>query len=483
MSGSFESQGIATQGGVGVLGAGGGGGGGTGNVVGPASATDGAVAKFDGTTGKLLKDGVVLGTLATQNGTFSGTSSGTNTGDQTNITGNAATVTTNANLTGPVTSVGNATTIANDVALPGNPTTTTQVISDSSTKVATTAFVQSLVNTIPAKEACKYASTAALPTVVYANGTAGVGATLTGFSVGAISLDSGSPSVTDRVLIKNQASTFQNGIYTVTAAGSGIAVFVLTRTTDFDQAAEIKTGASVFITAGTTLASTTWDVSSADSPVMGTDAITFAQSAAGSVAISNVTGLGANIATALAVAVGSAGAPQLNNGSGANLTSLAPANFAAGVLGANVTIGESVGQIVFDAALSADGTWSGIQRTGTAGETLAFGDCCYFKAADSRWWLGKADAASTSGEVMLGMCVLAGAAAAATNMLLFGIIRADTKFPTFTISVPVHLSAATGGAVVVAAPTGTDSVTRRLGFADTADSFFFNPSNDYYSHV
>lgn len=39
--------------------------------------------------------------------------SGTNTGDQTNISGNAATVTTNANLTGPVTSTGNATAIAN----------------------------------------------------------------------------------------------------------------------------------------------------------------------------------------------------------------------------------------------------------------------------------------------------------------------------------------------------------------------------------
>lgn len=48
----------------------------------------------------------------TFSGTFSGTSSGTNTGDQTNITGNAATVTTNANLTGDVTSVGNATTYA-----------------------------------------------------------------------------------------------------------------------------------------------------------------------------------------------------------------------------------------------------------------------------------------------------------------------------------------------------------------------------------
>ncbi len=57
------------------------------------------------------------------------------------ITGNAATVTTNANLTGDVTSSGNATTIKTDVALAGNPTTTTQAASNSSTRIATTAFV------------------------------------------------------------------------------------------------------------------------------------------------------------------------------------------------------------------------------------------------------------------------------------------------------------------------------------------------------
>ncbi len=45
----------------------------TGDVVGPGSATDGAVAAYDGTTGKLLKDGVVLGTVATLD---SGTGSG-----------------------------------------------------------------------------------------------------------------------------------------------------------------------------------------------------------------------------------------------------------------------------------------------------------------------------------------------------------------------------------------------------------------------
>lgn len=42
---------------------------GAGDVVGPASATDGAVALFDGTTGKVLKNGVVLGSAATTNST------------------------------------------------------------------------------------------------------------------------------------------------------------------------------------------------------------------------------------------------------------------------------------------------------------------------------------------------------------------------------------------------------------------------------
>lgn len=74
---------------------------------------DGGLVWTAATGAATTRTGLGLGTLATQSGTFSGTSSGTNTGDQTNISGNAATVTTNANLTGPVTSVGNATAIAN----------------------------------------------------------------------------------------------------------------------------------------------------------------------------------------------------------------------------------------------------------------------------------------------------------------------------------------------------------------------------------
>ena len=128
---------------------------GTGNVIGPASATDNALARFDGTTGKLIQNSVVtvddttgnmagVGTLTVGGAlTYGGvtlTNNVTGTGKMvldsspilvtpnlgtpstlvgTNITGTASnltagTVTTNANLTGEVTSVGNATTIAAD---------------------------------------------------------------------------------------------------------------------------------------------------------------------------------------------------------------------------------------------------------------------------------------------------------------------------------------------------------------------------------
>lgn len=183
----------------------------------------------------------------------------------------------------------NGTTGSGAVVLAGSPTLTTAVLgsstattqtpSDNSTKVATTAYVDNAVLGQRQKEAVKYASVAALPAIVYANGSSGVGATLTGVALAAISLDSSSPGIGDRVLIKNQVSTFQNGIYTVTQTGSGIAVFILTRATDFDQASDIQTGDSVFVTAGSTLANTTWTYNGIDSPVMGTNAITFVQAA------------------------------------------------------------------------------------------------------------------------------------------------------------------------------------------------------------
>jgi hypothetical protein len=201
------------------------------------------------------------------------------------------------------------------IALKSNTATNTQAVGDNSTYVATTAFVTQALRGQNYKEAAKYATTVALPTVVYANGSSGVGATLTGFAVGALGIDSASPAVADRILVKDQAAQEQNGIYTVTATGSGIAVFVMTRALDYNQAAEINTGDTLFVTSGTVNSVTTWAYSGIDGPTMGTDAIMFVQVAGQG----TITGGAGITVTGNSVAV--TGYPALDGSAITNLTS------------------------------------------------------------------------------------------------------------------------------------------------------------------
>ena len=62
----------------------------------------------------------------------------------------------------------------------------------------------------------------------------------------------------------------------------------------------------------------------------------------------------------------------------------------------------------------------------------------------------------------------------ACTLLLSGIIRADAKFPTFTVNNPIYVSE-TAGAVTQTQPTTTDAVIRIVGAALTADEMFFRP--------
>lgn len=132
--------------------------------------------------------------------------------------------------------------------------------------------------------------------------------------------------------------------------------------------------------------------------------------------------------------------------------------------------------IILDAALSADGKYSGIVETGTAGTTLAFGDVVYQAVADGRWELAKADAESTA-KHRLGICVQAAASdGSATTILLYGKVRADTAFPTFTKYAPVFISAATAGDLTSTAPTGTTGyIVRCVGHAISGDELHFSP--------
>ena len=156
-----------------------------------------------------------------------------------------------------------------------------------STAAAMKAYIDSVARGLNIQGSCVAASTTAL-TVTYDNGASGVGATLTNAGVqAAISLDGASPTAGQRVLIKNQASTLQNGIFTVTTVGSGATNWVLTRATDFDTPAEIQPGDLVILTGGTTQTNSSW-LQTATVITIGTDDIAFIQfSASVPVSVSN----------------------------------------------------------------------------------------------------------------------------------------------------------------------------------------------------
>jgi hypothetical protein len=121
--------------------------------------------------------------------------------------------------------------------------------------------------------------------VIYNNGTAGVGATLTADTNRSIStLDGESVVVGERILMKNQTDAKQNGIYVLTNAGSGSTPWVMTRATDADNnpSGEMKTGDFTFVQRGTVNASVGYINNSTANPiVIGTDNISYTEFNAG----------------------------------------------------------------------------------------------------------------------------------------------------------------------------------------------------------
>jgi hypothetical protein len=182
-------------------------------------------------------------------------------------------------------------------------------------------YVDGIASGINAHDAAKYATTAALGTTgnlvggtittTYNNNTTGVGATLTiatSSNWTAITIDGQSLSVNDRVLIKNQVSALQNGIYTVTSVGAvgNTTSFVFTRATDSDHTPELSAGDLVYVVAGTANVGTSW-VITASITTVGTDAINWAQFAG---AASNTAGAGL-VANGSAFDVGTASSARI----------------------------------------------------------------------------------------------------------------------------------------------------------------------------
>jgi len=151
------------------------------------------------------------------------------------------------------------------------------------TDIVNKTYADTIASGINFHQAVRLATTTTLPAYVYNNGASGVGATITGVANGALSIDGVAAVVGNRVLIKNEISAAEayNGVYTVTQVGSGVAVYILTRATDYNTAGsgvnQIDQGDFFLVTAGTTLANTSF-VQQTPLPItVGTTGLTFIQ--------------------------------------------------------------------------------------------------------------------------------------------------------------------------------------------------------------
>lgn len=119
----------------------------------------------------------------------------------------------------------------------------------------------------------------------------------------------------DRVLVKNQSTASQNGIYSYNSGGGW------TRTTDANTTGQITASTALFVDDGTVNGGTQWRCSNTTTPTIGTDPITFAQFGA---AVSYSNGFGLNLSgtvfslnTAVAVTKYAA---DIGNGSATSIT-------------------------------------------------------------------------------------------------------------------------------------------------------------------
>lgn len=137
---------------------------------------------------------------------------------------------------------------------------------------ATKAYADAIASGLSLRASCRVATTADLNATYNAGGK-----TLTCNVNGAISQDGVSLTTNDRIVVKDQTTGQENGIYTVTTVGDGGNPFVLTRATDNDTSAEMVSGVYTFVTSGTTHAATGFVLTTADPITLDTTALSFTQ--------------------------------------------------------------------------------------------------------------------------------------------------------------------------------------------------------------
>jgi hypothetical protein len=145
------------------------------------------------------------------------------------------------------------------------------------TDAATKGYVDSVKQALDIKDSVKLATTANLA-AAYNNGSSGVGATLTMDASGTVTIDGVVTAADDRVLIKDQSTAAQNGIYKVTTAGAVGVAGVFTRVEDADSSSEVTGGLFTFVEAGSSNADNAYVLTSVTgTATIGSDALSFSQ--------------------------------------------------------------------------------------------------------------------------------------------------------------------------------------------------------------
>ncbi len=146
--------------------------------------------------------------------------------------------------------------------------------------MATEDFVSSSGLGVDWKDSVRVATAVALPSYVQAG--AGVGATLTDTTAGVVlTIDGIAVALGDRVLVKDEAGApghADHGLYEVTQVGIAASVkWVLTRTLDADEDAEVTANMAVGVEEGTIAEDTYWAITTNGAIVVDTTQIAFAQ--------------------------------------------------------------------------------------------------------------------------------------------------------------------------------------------------------------
>ena len=133
-------------------------------------------------------------------------------------------------------------------------------------------LAQGLINEQDFKQSVRAATTAALPANTRTGNVLDADANGTFPAQDGVTLVVG-----ESLLVKDEVAGANNGVYDVTDLGSGSTKWKLTRRADFDQDAEVTTGATVFISEGTANAGAQYTITTADPITVNTTSLTFSQ--------------------------------------------------------------------------------------------------------------------------------------------------------------------------------------------------------------